>query len=349
MVGKEDRSDWVAVEPEFSENTTNAIRPAASAYSIFQKDITPTVKQEFKASGGTFDVGQFSRAVRDKWNQLDPVKKATYEDRARQDAARFAQESHLADVAAMERQKQRQQEREQLILDDEFSGQRGTRRAFQKEKKKKAKKVKREKKQRAPIKEGEWDPAYEDESEDSYEADSSDSDDSDHPKKTAPPRKVSEALLKKREEAKEAKEEKEQYIAKRQADLRKDRATQAKRRLDFLLKQSNIFSHFGQVKEDEAKYQKQIARQSSTVGSSTHRSSADTGEAEGADAIDVEAHELNQEGKPATYLTTQPSTLDFGKMRPYQLEGLNWMVRLQENGVNGILADEVSFLAFSVV
>jgi SWI/SNF-related matrix-associated actin-dependent regulator of chromatin subfamily A member 5 len=26
-------------------------------------------------------------------------------------------------------------------------------------------------------------------------------------------------------------------------------------------------------------------------------------------------------------------------MRDYQLEGLNWMIRLQENGVNGILAD----------
>lgn len=28
-------------------------------------------------------------------------------------------------------------------------------------------------------------------------------------------------------------------------------------------------------------------------------------------------------------------------MRPYQLEGLNWMIKLQENGINGILADEM--------
>lgn len=27
--------------------------------------------------------------------------------------------------------------------------------------------------------------------------------------------------------------------------------------------------------------------------------------------------------------------------RDYQLEGLNWMVRLQDNGINGILADEM--------
>ena len=255
---KEDRSDWVAVEPQFSaESSTATIRPAASAYMLFQKDITPIVKQEFQASEGTFDVGQFSRAVRDRWNELDPERRAHYEELARQDASRFARESHEADVAAMERQRQRQQEREQLILDDEFSGQRGTRGARKKEQKKKAKKERREKKQQAIGKEGEWDPANEDESEDSYEG-SSDSDDSDRPKKKAPPRKVSEAVLKRRERAKEEKEEKEQYIAHRQEDLRRDRAEQAKRRLDFLLKQSDIFSHFGQIKEDEAKYQTKV-------------------------------------------------------------------------------------------
>ena len=31
----------------------------------------------------------------------------------------------------------------------------------------------------------------------------------------------------------------------------------------------------------------------------------------------------------------------FGTMRAYQLEGLNWMIKLHDNGINGILADEV--------
>jgi SNF2 family DNA or RNA helicase len=30
-----------------------------------------------------------------------------------------------------------------------------------------------------------------------------------------------------------------------------------------------------------------------------------------------------------------------GKMRDYQLAGLNWMIKLYENGINGILADEM--------
>lgn len=30
-----------------------------------------------------------------------------------------------------------------------------------------------------------------------------------------------------------------------------------------------------------------------------------------------------------------------GQMRPYQLAGLNWMIALHHNGLNGILADEM--------
>ena len=40
-------------------------------------------------------------------------------------------------------------------------------------------------------------------------------------------------------------------------------------------------------------------------------------------------------------LTEQPSYLHCGKLRDYQLEGLNWMVYNWSRGVNGILADEM--------
>ena len=42
------------------------------------------------------------------------------------------------------------------------------------------------------------------------------------------------------------------------------------------------------------------------------------------------------------FLTKQPSVIKFGKLKPYQLESLNWMIHLAEKGLNGILADEVS-------
>jgi SNF2 family DNA or RNA helicase len=40
-------------------------------------------------------------------------------------------------------------------------------------------------------------------------------------------------------------------------------------------------------------------------------------------------------------LTAQPSVLKNGTLRDYQLEGLNWLVRLYNNGISGILADEM--------
>lgn len=51
----------------------------------------------------------------------------------------------------------------------------------------------------------------------------------------------------------------------------------------------------------------------------------------------------DDEGQPMlTRLTVQPATLaGEGKLRDYQLDGLNWMVSLYETGINGILADEM--------
>ena len=37
------------------------------------------------------------------------------------------------------------------------------------------------------------------------------------------------------------------------------------------------------------------------------------------------------------------------KMHPYQLEGLNWLIKLHDHGINGILADEVSVSFFGMV
>ena len=40
-------------------------------------------------------------------------------------------------------------------------------------------------------------------------------------------------------------------------------------------------------------------------------------------------------------LSVQPSVIKFGKMREYQIQGLNWLIHLYDNGINGILADEM--------
>lgn len=38
-----------------------------------------------------------------------------------------------------------------------------------------------------------------------------------------------------------------------------------------------------------------------------------------------------------------PGYIENGEMRDYQIRGLNWMISLYENGINGILADEMGY------
>jgi len=54
----------------------------------------------------------------------------------------------------------------------------------------------------------------------------------------------------------------------------------------------------------------------------------------------IENADANATHAPGTRLTVQPKSVT-GTMRDYQLEGLNWLVRLFDNGINGILADEM--------
>ncbi|KAH8739693.1 hypothetical protein FG386_003384, partial [Cryptosporidium ryanae] len=42
-----------------------------------------------------------------------------------------------------------------------------------------------------------------------------------------------------------------------------------------------------------------------------------------------------------TRLQVQPACIENGRLKPYQLEGLNWLINLYEGGLNGILADEM--------
>ena len=48
-------------------------------------------------------------------------------------------------------------------------------------------------------------------------------------------------------------------------------------------------------------------------------------------------------------LMAQPSVIKGGIMREYQMQGLNWLIHLYDNGINGILADEMVGRFFTFV
>ena len=338
---KEDRSGWVAVQPEFSGQASSdppPIKPPTSAYNFFQKEHSAGIRAELAAAGRPVDLGALGRAISERWKGLDSDGRAGYEAKARDDVMRFNRESHLRDVEVIKRREAAQRGRENLILETE-DGLRTTRKKLKKDKRKKEKAERRKEKSTSS-----GGSAYS-----NSDSDSDDSDDSAAAvkrRKAGKPRNVpSEAVLVARQKARAEKLEKERYIEQRREALRQDRAKQAKRRLDFLLKQSDIFSHFGDVKEDGTEFGLKQAEQKQAelkTGEGAFVSRRDREqEAGGAVAVteDVETEEADEH--EATFLTSQPSTLGHGQMRQYQVEGLNWMIRLQENGVNGILADEM--------
>lgn len=64
-------------------------------------------------------------------------------------------------------------------------------------------------------------------------------------------------------------------------------------------------------------------------------------EDEEAEDAELLADEDGEGGARGHRLTVQPSVIKHGTMREYQIQGLNWLIHLYDNGINGILADEM--------
>lgn len=159
--------------------------------------------------------------------------------------------------------------------------------------------------------------------------------------------------------------------------MKKLKAEQAEARLKFLLAQSDIFSHFGGVtgladnssSKSSALAAKPAGNSGSRRGRGVHKSESTSNMSNANNSnADLDADELammddeNSDdddddadhsraaaaGKQkSAILLKQPSYISGGLLRDYQLEGLNWMIRLTDNGINGILADEMGLGALS--
>jgi SWI/SNF-related matrix-associated actin-dependent regulator of chromatin subfamily A member 5 len=104
------------------------------------------------------------------------------------------------------------------------------------------------------------------------------------------------------------------------------------RRLEFISKQTDLLLHFDTAKPKAA-----------AGGESKSKRGRMTEKAE--DELLMKRAETEASGASVfadgQRLCKQPSVLQNGTLRDYQLEGLNWMVRLYHNGISGILADEM--------
>ncbi|KAL0903158.1 hypothetical protein M5K25_027515 [Dendrobium thyrsiflorum] len=122
-----------------------------------------------------------------------------------------------------------------------------------------------------------------------------------------------------------------EILSAQNAAIDADMNNKGKGRLKYLLQQTEIFAHFASGS--------QSASEKKLGGRGRHASKL-TEEEEDEEYLKEEEDSLAGAGAGGTRLVSQPSCIQ-GKMRDYQLAGLNWLIRLYENGINGILADEM--------
>lgn len=112
-------------------------------------------------------------------------------------------------------------------------------------------------------------------------------------------------------------------------------------RHSFLLAQAPMFKHF--VGEDDDSSNNSKKPSSSKQGNPTTGPKKRRMTESEEDKLMMESAAKTDGADPlvqTTRLTEQPSCIT-GKMRPYQIEGLNFLIGLFERGLNGILADEM--------
>ncbi|CAI0466679.1 unnamed protein product [Linum tenue] len=157
-------------------------------------------------------------------------------------------------------------------------------------------------------------------------ADDDNAEETDEPEEDMSNNQISKREKARLKEMQRLKKEKIQEILDAQnASIDAEMNTRGKGRLNYLLQQTELFAHFAKPDHTAPKGK----------GKGRHASKI-TEEEE-----DEEYLKEEEDGMAGnTRLVTQPSCIQ-GKMRDYQLAGLNWLIRLYENGINGILADEM--------
>lgn len=132
-------------------------------------------------------------------------------------------------------------------------------------------------------------------------------------------------------ELEEVRKERQELIAAEQKELSSKippKAT-AEDRMKYIMAQSDVFAHFlaGSVAATAKKGKK------GSRGKKGRLTEAEE---------DARLLKSAQSKRHTIRLDKQPSNLaSHCKMHPYQLEGLNWLIKLHDHGINGVLADEM--------
>ncbi|KAJ3026064.1 UNVERIFIED_CONTAM: hypothetical protein HDU68_006238 [Siphonaria sp. JEL0065] len=147
---------------------------------------------------------------------------------------------------------------------------------------------------------------------------------------------------------KDAKLKRNQELADQSDDLKKKKASDSLKRYAYLLGQTDLFAHFINLRkmrnEDvsflndakESEKQKKDKKKAADDKTASRRRMTEKEE----DEALLQQDEVETEDNLHVF-DESPAYVSGGKMRDYQIQGLNWLISLHHNGINGILADEM--------
>lgn len=140
------------------------------------------------------------------------------------------------------------------------------------------------------------------------------------------------------------------FLSDQKQEIKSQKRTDAIARFQYLLGLTDLFRHFiddkagkdpefaSLIKEADAVRLK-LQDQSNSSKLSSHRGRKSEKE-EDAELLQAEENEEDKDEFSSTVFTESPGYVH-GKLREYQVQGLNWLVSLYENSISGILADEM--------
>ncbi|KAG0239598.1 hypothetical protein BGW41_007596 [Actinomortierella wolfii] len=124
--------------------------------------------------------------------------------------------------------------------------------------------------------------------------------------------------------------------------MARDKLVDTSNRINFLLGQTELFKHFIDLKKaSDPEFERLLKEREAKEKAKAKAPKGDRHTRKSEKEEDQELLDDEENGDDSFMFTESPAYIKNGTLRDYQIQGLNWMVNLHKNGINGILADEM--------
>lgn len=130
-------------------------------------------------------------------------------------------------------------------------------------------------------------------------------------------------------------------LASTREEMAKSKLADSMKRFSYLLGQTELFQHFIDIKKERDEEFAKMLEESQQASSKKANKGADNRRRKTEKEEDEELLKQGGDEQEAFVFNESPAYVKGGTMRDYQIQGLNWMISLYHNGINGILADEM--------